>query len=373
MRQTASFLLCLTACTPMVTTVDVPDVDGATNAADASDPFASVRQRLDEAVRDGSVPGYQLVIRDETDVPLLAIAGGDYALAQLLPLDSSIKPVTSLVVHTLVRDGVLDYDTTMGTALGWTGPEAAVTVAQLLSFSSGFAGSSDCLTPPPRLGPTGALVVPPDRATLADCAAQIRAEGLIATPGSEFHYGASHQLILALVADTVTGQRWNELFAARVLAPLGIAESDLRYTNNRVAASAVGHAGAFATVYRAMALDAGILGAGRTPALLPRAQMDRFFADTNRDGGVAIVDSPWMAIGEEVHFGLGIWIRCERWDDGASCLYFGSGGNGTTVWMDPVSRTVSALVLYQGEYVGYQTGYALMNELVPRIRAALGR
>ncbi len=352
--------------------VDAFTADVGSPDATAPDRFSALRARLARAVSEGTVPGLQFVLRDAREAPLLEFAAGAYALDQQLPLDSSIKPVTSLVLHTLVRDGMLRYEDTLGERLGWTGREAAVTVEQLLAFSSGFPGNSTCLTLPPMLTAQGALRVPMDRASLADCATTVRTNGLAGTPGTEFRYGANHQLLLALVAETVTGRPWAELFDQRVRAPLGLGDAQIRYTNNRVAASAVGNARAFAAIYRAMGIDAGLLGARpQVPTFLPPSIADRFFADYIRARSVRIVDSPWQALNREVHFGLGVWILCDDYADPNTCVYLGSGGNGTTAWIDPQSRYAAALVLYQGSFAGYRDGYALMLELLPLLRAAL--
>jgi CubicO group peptidase (beta-lactamase class C family) len=307
---------------------------------------------------------------DATAEPLLVHSGGAFDDDTLVPLDSSIKPTTSLLIHTLIRDGLLNDDDTLGELLGWASPEGDVRVDQLLSFTSGFPGSSTCLTPPPMLR-GGTLVVPPNRTTLAECAEQVRAGGLFASPGTEFHYGANHQLILAVVAETVTRMSWDALFEARVLTPLGFTADQLGYRNNRVAASATSTAMYYSTVFRAIASDAGLLDADATSLLIPRERADAFLADYIRTNDVTITDSPWMATSREVHFGLGIWILCGDYADPATCLYLGSGGNGTTAWMDPVGNYVAALVLYQGSFTGYRVGADVMEELVPAIRTAL--
>lgn len=351
----------------------VPGSDAGPPAVDAGgDRFAAVRAELDRALTSGEVPGFSFVLRDASETPLFEHAGGAYTRDQLIPLDSSIKPVTSLVILSLVDDGMLALDDTLAEHLGWSGPEGTVTVEQLLAFSSGYSGAIDCLSPVATLDASGTLRVPRTSTPLAQCADELRAAGLIATPGAEFHYGGTHQMLLALIAERVTGQTWDALFDARVRAPLGLGDEDIRYVSNRVAGSAVGTAPAHARIYRQIALEAGLLGETPSePIFFGPELAARFLDDYIAAHGVTIVQTPWDRLDREAHFGLGIWIDCRDFADPATCVYVGAGANGTTVWIDPRTRHVAALVLYQRSLTGYVRGVALMDRLLPLVRDAL--
>jgi hypothetical protein len=52
-------------------------------------------------------------------------------------------------------------------------------------------------------------------------------------------------------------------------------------------------------------------------------------------------------------------------------VFIGSGANGTTVLVDPMSQTVSTLVAYQGTFMGYRDVYAFARELLPEVRSAV--
>lgn len=339
----------------------------------AGDPWSEVRDALDEAVDSGELLGFSFTIRDGSDGPAFFHAGGAYRLDQALPTDSSIKPMTGLLAMTLVRDGVLGLQDRMGDRLGWTGPEADVTVEQLMSFTSGFDGSAPCLSPPPSIL-DGRLVEPPSRESLVDCAATIRAAGLVVEPGRAFTYGGSHQALLATAVEAATGQDWNALFEARVMEPLALDAQDLRYVNNRVAGSAVATSAGASKVYEALAMDLEVLprrpGSG---SLLSPAQARDFVADRTAFP-VDRSDSPWRLVpGADLHFGLGIWLDCPDHDRAPDqCLYVGSGANGSTSWIDVDGGYVASLALFQRSFLGYRDGYDVMKRLVPLIRKALG-
>jgi CubicO group peptidase (beta-lactamase class C family) len=346
--------------------VDAETPDAA-DAHDAGDPWSVVRARLDEAVADGTIPGWQLAVRDGTTLRFSG-AGGAYTEDTEIPFDSCIKPVTSALVLSLVRDDLLALDDTLASLAAWEGPEGAVTVDSLLTFASGFDGDAPCLTPPPMLR-MGRLTVPPDRASLADCTEEVRAGGLVAEPATEFRYGGVHQMILAWLAETRTGRDWSTLFAERIDGPLGLG-GRIVYRNNRVAASATGDARALSAVFERLGRDGGwIASEDGTPSLLPEALVEVLFRDVYPD--VEVIDTPWEATGDDVHFARGAWRDCEDHTTATGCLLFGSGANGTTAWIDPEGRYAAALVFYQGRFTGYRDGYVLMRELAPTIRAAL--
>ena len=340
-----------------------PDAD-----SDTADPFAGLTEPLEDGVDNGNLPGYQFVVQDAGGNVLFASAGGDFDADQAIPLDSSIKPVTAAVVLTLVDSGDLSLDSTLRQEFGWRGAPGQVTVRDLLAFTSGFPGGAFCITPPPRLR-DGDLVVPEPRRSLEACAESIRDSGVSATPGTTFRYGAAHQHILAYLVEETTGRSFEAVFQERVRNPAGLSSSDIRYANDRVAAGAVGHAGAMATLFNHLGRDGSLLEGGPAGLLDPMVAQ-ALFADDTRANEVTIEESPWDRIGQVLHFGLGVWIDCEDFADTSTCIWLGSGGNGTTVWIDPASQTVGALVLYQGSFMGYLDGYTYMQTLLAAVREA---
>ncbi len=338
--------------------------------------WGAVTAALDAMVDDGRLRGFSFAVRVGEPDPAFVHAGGFLDHDSLVPTDSSIKPVTGLIALSLVDDERLALDDTLGSVLGWDGPEAAVTVEQLLAFTSGFDGSAGCLSPPPSLTDAGQLIERPDRASLADCAAEIRAGGLLDDPGTAFHYGGSHQALLARVVEVALGddfEGFEGLLAARVRSGLGLSADDLRYSNNRVAGSAVATAAGMSRVYEALAMDLGVLARdAATPRLLSSALTTSFVTD--RTGpGVDRTDTPWRLVPDvDLAFGLGIWLDCpEAAASPEGCRLVGSGANGSTSWIDVPGGYAATLALYEGSLAGFVDGYAAMEELAPLVRTAL--
>jgi len=292
-----------------------PEATDSGNPPDTGAPtldWGPVAAALDARVADGRLDGFAFAVRTGGPEPVFVHDGGALTRDALVPTDSSIKPVTGAIVLTLVRDGDLALDDDLGSVLGWTGPEAAITVAELLAFTSGFDGGASCLSPPPVLNARGVLIEPGDRASLADCAEAIRAGGLIDEPGTAFHYGGSHQAVLAHAVSETLDERftdWDTLFEQQIRGPLGLTRDDVRYTNNRVAGSAVATAAGMSRVLEALAMDLGVLSPSG-PGLLPSELAAAFVTD--RTGpGVERTDTPWRAVPDtDPAFGYGIWLMC---------------------------------------------------------------
>lgn len=348
---------------PADTGFAVVDV-GAQDAGPAATDWRVVAERLDAAVADGRLVGFSFAVFVDGAEPAFIRAGGAYGPLQPLPLDSCSKPITALTVLRLVDAGTIALTDTLSDRLGWSGDEGTVTLAQLMAFTSGFPGNAPCLSPAATLRPDGTLWVRPNRSTLAECAQDIRGLGLISTPGTALHYGGTHQNILAHVVEQATARSWDEVFETEVRQPLGLGEQ-VAYRSNRVAGSAAGLAPAVARIFQQIGADAGYLPATE-PRLLSAPLAQRFLTDQTPDP-VDRTDSPWARVGQDLRFGLGIWIDCA----GDDCLYIGSGANGSTAWIDTEGGYAAALLLYQRSLFGYTDGYAMLRDLVVDIRTIL--
>jgi CubicO group peptidase (beta-lactamase class C family) len=159
-------------------------------------------------VRDGRVAyakGYGLAVV-ETRTPVTAET--NFRLASLS------KQFTATLVMLLAADGALRYDDPVSALLPGL-PEYArgVTVRHLLGHTSGLPDYEDFV---------------PDSQTAqvhdADSPALLaRASGLKFAPGTRYDYSNSGYVVLALVAERVTGKRFADLLRERIFAPLGMA------------------------------------------------------------------------------------------------------------------------------------------------------
>ncbi len=155
---------------------------------------------------------------------------GTVQVGQSVPLETTdhirlasvSKAYSGAVALSLVADHVLSLSDTVGKWLPslpveWHG----VTLAELLQHTSGirdFSGTTtflDELLKDPQNPP------PPE--TLLSYAAP----DLIFTPGSDYHYSNSDNIIVALMVQAATGQSYESELGSRVLGPLGLSETSL--------------------------------------------------------------------------------------------------------------------------------------------------
>ncbi|MFF8262134.1 serine hydrolase domain-containing protein [Streptomyces virginiae] len=202
-------------------------------AADRNPPSptaADLRQQLRALVDspDGP-PGVIAVLRDgdRTEVYRAGVAdlesGRPPSVTDRMRIASVAKAFGGAVALSLVDRGRLDLDATIGEVLP-DQPTAwhEVTLRQLLNHTSGLPDYSasqefiDIVTEDPRH--------PFDSRRLLEFVAD---EDLEFRPGSRYHYSNSDNIAVALMAEAVTGRRYERLLRELVYRPLGLTATSL--------------------------------------------------------------------------------------------------------------------------------------------------
>ena len=140
---------------------------------------------------------------------------------------SIAKQTTALAVLLLVRDGKLSLDDDVRRWL----PElpqyseargAPITVRHLLGHTSGLRDFFELLI-------LGRGHLEEERITDADAMAMVRRQRVLNfPPGAEYGYSNTNYLLAAKVVERVSGQRFPDFVASRVLTPLGMTRSRVR-------------------------------------------------------------------------------------------------------------------------------------------------
>jgi methyl acetate hydrolase len=197
---------------------------------------------LDQAVRRGDVAGAVAMAATRDGVLYqgtagLREAGGSQAMTAdtVFWIASMTKAITSVAAMMLVEEGRLSLDAPIGALLpALAAPQvlegfgadgapklrparSAVTLRHLLTHSSGYSyerWSADLLRAHAALG---LKRVPRDAAELAR-------EPLLFDPGTGWSYSISTDLVGMAVA-AASGQKLDDFMAARIFAPLGMADS----------------------------------------------------------------------------------------------------------------------------------------------------
>lgn len=264
---------------------------------------------------------------------------------------STSKLVTAVVILTLVEDSLLSLGDHPGDYIpSWpdTGNLAAITLRHLLSFTSGLADKPFCLNLP--------------SADFEECVARIAGVNANARPpGEEFYYSPGHLQVAGLMAVKASGlASWQELFT-RFKSKTGLFPNgnyDLPSLQNpRLAGGMHWNAAEYLAFLRAL-YEQRILGAG----LIAQMTEDQL-------RGAAIGYSPSLAaIGEDWHYGFGLWIECH--DNPFNCnrttRVSSPGAYGAYPFIDYENRYYGILAR-EGAYGTFDKGYRLFESIAPKL------
>lgn len=208
--------------------------------AEEPNEFEAFDDAVNEHLESEGLTGASAVIVTEDEGVVYLKAYGDLATDRVTLLASASKIVSVGVLMHLHDEGVLDIDAPISTYLGEMEGKGDITVAQLLSNSSGLVG----LLPDPVYAPYVCQFLP--SGTVTECAQSIYtteedAADVIA-PDTEFRYGGAQWQVAGGVAEAASGKSWNELIDEIYVQPCGLDSSG--YTNHFV--KAAGQEDAFA-------------------------------------------------------------------------------------------------------------------------------
>lgn len=345
---------------------DTPSIDAtpADAPADAGRDWSALDQAVAAALTANGNTAAGLIIFDAQDRELHRATWNGFAIDQRVAIASASKMISGLLLFDVIRTGELTLDSTTGAVLGWTGPNATITLRHLLSFTSGLPRDHAC---------TGQAGV-----TLAACVDAIGAEALVTAPGVRYDYGSTHLHVAARMAEVATGMSWAALFRARLADPLGLPPEVAYFTFPRQAVGTtnpLAAGGLRASMAEYAPLLRLIFHRGVTAnltvgtAALFAAQATEPYPDA-RIGG-----SPAEGHGLDWHYGLTAWLECTP--PAVDCPVLSSAGAfGFTPWLDR-EHGYYAILGMQLDTTGADgiANFALEleQEIQPLILAQLGR
>ena len=154
-------------------------------------------------------------------------AYGEFDTQRVYLVASSSKILSVGVLMRLANQGKLDLDAPVSKYLSaWGEEKSDVTVAQLVSNSSGLVGLIDN----PLYAPYLCQYI--SGGTLAECAKTIYTANDTADrkpPDTEFHYGGGQWQLAGGIAEVVSGKTWADLVKETYTEPCGA--TGLAYTN----------------------------------------------------------------------------------------------------------------------------------------------
>lgn len=357
----ATVLSCrLTAPSPTVTPlVDNPTATSTTPTLVVTSPtttsydWSALDQMLESFV-PSKVDGLTFLLAKDGQV-LYEKALGSQTMDSFLPIASSTKMPSAVVIQTLVEDGLLNLDEPIATYLqghiNLPADKASITTRMLLNHTSGLRGDPDCL------GNRG-------MGTLQECAQEIVNAPLEFVPGSQFAYGGGSFQVAGYIAEVVSGKSWNDLFQERLAEPLGL--TTFTYsggtlgseTNPRIAG------GASSNVYDYNKILQMILSnRDYNPAVQVLSPETVTMMSTSQISGLPLLRSP----GEDdllLGYSFGFWISDPSIHPGSNGPELSDqGAFGCTPWVD-FDLEYSAVLLIKDRT---RTGTEIWNAIRPII------
>jgi D-alanyl-D-alanine carboxypeptidase len=196
-------------------TAPLPDLDDALTASlqEIADSAAS-QLEAGGVIVGLSVPGY---------APFVAAAGTANASTgeTMTPehtsrIGSVTKTFVSAATLQLVDEGLLSLEDTVSDHLDVIARGDDITVTHLLGHTSGLKD----YTYESEL--TGRFT---DTWTDAELIAIIADDALVSEPGSSYSYANTNYVLLGMLIEAVTGERWDEAVEARFIEPLGLVDT----------------------------------------------------------------------------------------------------------------------------------------------------
>ncbi|HET6694241.1 MAG TPA: serine hydrolase domain-containing protein [Pedococcus sp.] len=232
-------------------------------------------------------------------------------------LASATKGLTALTLVSLVREGLLALDTTARSVLGRDLPEIddRVTIEHLLAHRSGIG---DYLDEDAGFDVADYLMPVPVQ-ELASTEGYLRVlEGYPAKflPGERFAYCNSGYVVLALVAERVTGVPFHDLVRTWVCEPAGMADTAFLRSDELPGKAARGYLGPDGL--RTNVLHLPVRGSGDGGVYATVADVHRFWSALFEG---RIVPDEWVrqvlhprseVPAESRRYGLGFWLHGSR-------------------------------------------------------------
>ncbi|MEX0985303.1 MAG: serine hydrolase domain-containing protein [Actinomycetota bacterium] len=229
-------------------------------------------------------------------------------------LASGSKAMTALAVVSLIEDGSLELSTTVRSVLGGDLPliDDGVTIEHLLAHRSGIGDYLDEDAGHAIIDHVMPIPVH-ELASTEDFLAVLDGHATVSPPGDRFAYCNGGYVVLALIAERISGAAFNQLVRLRVCEPAGMGDTAFLRSDELPGDAAIGYL--TDDDARTNVLHLPVLGSGDGGIYSTVADISTFW--TSFSSG-QIVSDRWVA--EMVRprsdvpqgssrYGLGFWLR----------------------------------------------------------------
>lgn len=306
--------------------------------------FSALSAQLQTYITNGTQTGFNMMIVKDGEI-VYEQGFGNYSTTKVTSIASASKMPTALAVMNLVDSGALTLDDLVSKFIpNWPADKAEMTIAHLLSCTSGF--------------PFDQSAVNDKTITLEQAVQQIAQMPLLFPPGTQFAYNPNGFHVAARIVEVVTGKSWNAHFQETLYNPLGMSTFAYSGANNPWVAGGGSCNSEDYIKILALHLDQGWWPSGRLYQPETIAVMQQDFI-----GSKPIFSSPAT---DGSHYGLSWWLSPPA--PGQPVTEFSDpGAFGTTPWLD-IPRNYGAILLINDTGVAARR---IWNAARPLINATL--
>jgi CubicO group peptidase (beta-lactamase class C family) len=316
------------------------------------------------AIQSAPIDNLRLIV-GTSETQLLSYEKGNFTATSAHDIASASKLLGGIVLYRLVEQGLLTLSDTPQAHIEWwtddpIDPRSAVTLEQLLSFTSGFndrPSDVNCIN--------SARLITPD-ISLEECVEHLYDDAIDETPGATFSYGPEHLQIAALMAEKVRSQDYTRIFESELVDHLELSsDTALAQTteiNPWVAAGVESTAQDYARILQGL-LAGDLIN-----------NVDEFLRDRTPQDRVLILNkSPNLT--DDWHYAMGAWRFCPEavWSEACENLQIltSPGAKGWTPWIDFENGYYGLIAMEERRDDGATAPVNLMMELMPLIEANL--
>ena len=243
----------------------------------------NIKQRMQEAVDGGFIPGALILVGNSDGVGLLETAGFQTSAGRNLVNSQTIfrifsmtKPIVSVAAMSLIEDGLLALDDPIEKYIPEfsnlqvidrdsgevRAAQNSITVENLLSHESGLIQA--IFSPDSELGKMYQRDFPDySDITARDLAGRIGELPVYFEPGSAWHYGHSTD-VLGAVLEVAAGKALDQVLNERIFEPLGMDETSFYLSSDKSERIAEPNFGAMADNTQVRAMLSGGSGLNST-------------------------------------------------------------------------------------------------------------
>jgi autotransporter-associated beta strand protein len=304
---------------------------------------------------DPGVQGISALIGYQGQIAYEGYFGG-HTQGQVLDLASATKLMSGVTMLTLWDDGAYDLDAPVSSylpsfaALPTSNAKRDMTMRQLFSHTAGTPNDASRIR----------QFTPTDFANRVANGTGIDAINLIGPPGDQYLYGNVGMQTAGGIAEILTGQSWDNIFAANVAGPLGMSSTNYGAGANPVMA---GSGKATITNYGNMLEMILNNGSYNGQQVLSSAAIDELL--TPNTVGIPFLNNPPRFPGGQ--YGFGLWL--DIFDDEMNPILLASpGSSGFSPFID-LENEFWAIVMYDGGQSHATETLAIYDHILSEIHA----